>query len=130
MKGTAELLDISISNTNLVLLVCSQLNLYMKERVLVNCIYFFDSKGMADAKVSYQKYGASSDLSKKKTHSEHMLFFYEYFMDHLLKLGQNNGAKQIRDYLNVWLSSKDEFEIPFRKALIYRFKDIQKLNKN
>ena len=52
-------------------------------------------------------------------------------MDHLRqKLGQNNGAKQIRDYLNVWLSSKDEFEIPFRKALIYRFEDIQKLNKN
>lgn len=132
MKGNQELLDISISNTNLVMqTVCSQLNLYMKERVLVNCIYFLTQKGMADAKVSYQKYGASSDLSKKKTHSEHMLFFYEYFMDHLRqKLGQNNGAKQIRDYLNVWLSSKDEFEIPFRKALIYRFEDIQKLNKN
>ena len=129
--GDSAELQTSISNTKYVMrTVCSQLNLYMKERVLVNCIYFLTQKGMANAKVPYQKFGAPSDLSKKETHSEYMLLFYKYFMEHLREnLERDNDAKQIRNYLKGWLS-KDEFEIPFREELKNYFKDKQRLNKN
>ena len=134
MKGNKELLNISIENTKLIMkTVCNQLNLYMKERVLVNCIYFLTGKSgkPTSAKLLYSHQGKDGSVLKKDSVSEGMGIFEAYFFDKLIiKLKDINSKKKItdefiKDYLKSWFNKKDDrgFNRQFGNAITDEYKE-------
>uniref|UniRef100_A0A6C0IPE4 Uncharacterized protein n=1 Tax=viral metagenome TaxID=1070528 RepID=A0A6C0IPE4_9ZZZZ len=109
-RDTTEL-TVSINNTNLVMqAVCSQLNLYMKERVLMNCIYFLTNEGRASAKTEYAYFGAKGSLPKRDSYDEYMSVFNSELREKLINelKEQEITVDNLTKHLNDWIQDGSE----------------------